>query len=266
MSDHATQPSGAEPRDVHENEDQELTRDFDEMMFYAGNNDECNNDEARYIASQLLMRPNLPLLFRVDAHMVLACGKVDYLHHAQEAVRLAELGREQLGPDQTSEARDDLNNLLDRAQETLRYAEDDSAELKRTKEGLKAGTTRKPQRGVQIVYGSLYYRGDTESDSSEVEIERRTVGKIQRKDEIDSEPDNNVDGEAVQDVIRPDSISADGTKAPQSEVEESTCTKSKGKRKARSVSDDSGMEENAVDGKKHSSSKGRKTDKSAITP
>jgi len=156
MSDHDTQPSDAEPRDVHETEDSELNSYFNHMMAYAENNDENSNDEARDIASQLLTRPNLPLLFRVGAHMVLACGKVDYLHHAQEAVRLAELGREQLGPDQTSEARDDFENLLDRARETLRHAEDDSAELKRIKEGLKAGTIKKPQRGVQIMYGSLY--------------------------------------------------------------------------------------------------------------
>jgi len=288
MSDHATQPSGEEPRDVHENENQGLNEDFDLMMFYAGNNDECNNDEARDIATQLLTRPNLPLLFRVEAHMVLACGKVDYLYHAREAVHFAELDREELGPGQTSEARDDLEKLLDRARETLRHAEDDSAELKRIKEGLKAGTIKKPQRGVQILYGSLYCKslhlfrhrwntnsiedsGDTESDSSEVEFERRTVGKIQSKVKIDSESDDdeaeeNVDGEALQDEIKSDSISADGAEVPQSEVEESTRPKSKGKRKACSVSDDSGMEENAVDGKQHSSSKGRKTYKSAITP
>ena len=118
---------------------------------------------------------------------------------------------------------------------------------------------------------SIEDSGDTESDSSEVEFERRTVGKIQSKVKIDSESDDdeaeeNVDGEALQDEIKSDSISADGAEVPQSEVEESTRPKSKGKRKACSVSDDSGMEENAIDGKKHRGSKGRKAYKSAITP
>lgn len=287
MSDHATPPSCTEPRDVHEN--QEMNSVFDDMMMFAELKDENANDEGRYYASQLLRRPNLPLLFRADAHIVLACGKVDYLYHAQEAVRVAELGREQLGPDQTSEVKEGAEDLLDRAREALRRAECDSAELKLIKEGLKAGTIKKPKRYKPIRYGvngkSLYllqhqYRTLTaddeesdgsEQDSSEVEFERRTVGKIHSKVEYSSEPNDSgaekdIDGLTDQDGIQSDSNSADASERPQSEVEESIRTKSKGKRKTCRSSDDSGVEEYVVDSKKRSGAEGRKSLKSTIIP
>lgn len=171
MSHYATQPSSAESRNLNEDENRELNTDFNNMMTYAEINDEIAQEEARDIASRLLMHPNLPPLLRADAHMILACGNVDYLYHAQEAVRIAESCREQLGPGETPEAREEAEYLLDKARETLRYAKCDSAELKRIKEGLEAGTIKKPKRGTTLMYGgshrkSLYlfqYRSNTDS-------------------------------------------------------------------------------------------------------
>lgn len=87
-----------------------------------------------------------------------------------------------------------------------------------------------------------------------------------RSESDENEAEKNTDDEAELDDIESDTISADATEAPQSEVEDSTSTKSKGKRKACSSSDDSGVGENVVDGKKHSSSRGRKASNMTITP
>lgn len=87
MSAHTTRPSRADP---HENENRLLEMFTNQMMSLAEKDDNASNIEARDIASMLIMRANLPLLYRVDAYIVLACGKVDPLYHAQEAVRVAE--------------------------------------------------------------------------------------------------------------------------------------------------------------------------------
>lgn len=156
VNEPSAQPGLAEPRDPHENENRLLKMFSDQMMSLAEKDDDPSKTEARNIASMLIMRANLPLLFRVDAHIVLACGNEDYLYHAREAVRVAEWGRELFGSGKTPEAREAVEDLLDRARETLRRAERDSPELKRINECLKAGTIKRPKKGTRIMYGGIH--------------------------------------------------------------------------------------------------------------
>ena len=111
--------------------------------------------EARELALELLERPDLPLAIRVRAHIILARGKEDYVHHAQKAVRLAERGREAFGPGSTPEARAAVEGLLKRARETLRRAELDLAECERIRAGLRDGSIKKAE-GEKIIYGGTY--------------------------------------------------------------------------------------------------------------
>lgn len=189
MSHYATQPSSAESRNLNEDENRELNTDFNNMMTYAEIIDEIAHEEARDIASRLLMHPNLPLLLRADAHIILACGKMDYLYHAQEAVCNAELGQELLGSGKTSEGREDVEDRLNRAREALRRAECDSAELKRIKEGLKAGTIDDSEAEKNIdseakldeTKSISNSADDTEALQSKVEESIHTKSKGKRK-------------------------------------------------------------------------------------
>jgi hypothetical protein len=75
-----------------------LDRDMMELSY---KNTAEISKQACKIAHMLLERAELPMAFRVHAHVVLATGDTAYLHHAQEAVRFAEMGREIYGPGDT---------------------------------------------------------------------------------------------------------------------------------------------------------------------
>ncbi|KAL2032786.1 hypothetical protein VTO58DRAFT_105958 [Aureobasidium pullulans] len=98
--------------------------------------------EAHDIAHMLLERAELPLAFRTRAHMVLSGGKTDYLCHAQEAVRIAEKGRDIFGPGKTAQEKYAVEALLWQAREMLRRAERDMKELEDIRARKRAGTLK----------------------------------------------------------------------------------------------------------------------------
>ncbi|TIA24105.1 hypothetical protein D6C80_00532 [Aureobasidium pullulans] len=125
-----------------------------QMMALSEENTPASHIQACEIAEMLLERAELPLAFRVHAHIVLGCGKNGYLHHANEAVRFAEMGQRIYGPGKTAEAQAAVEDLMWQARETLRRAERDMEELKGIKESVKAGHL-KLKSGQKLVYGNL---------------------------------------------------------------------------------------------------------------
>jgi hypothetical protein len=100
-----------------------------DMMELSYKNTAEPSKQASEIAHMLLERAELPLAFRVHAHVGLAPGDTACLHHAQEAVRFAERGREIYGPGDTPEAQAAVADLLWQAREVLRRAERDMKKL-----------------------------------------------------------------------------------------------------------------------------------------
>ncbi|THX59132.1 hypothetical protein D6D06_02364 [Aureobasidium pullulans] len=125
-----------------------------QMMALSEENTLASHIQACEIAEMLLERAELPLAFRVHAHIVLGCGKNGYLHHANEAVRFAEMGQRIHGPGKTAEAQAAVEDLMWQARETLRRAERDMEELEGIKESVKAGHL-KLKSGQKLVYGNL---------------------------------------------------------------------------------------------------------------
>ncbi|KAG2161839.1 hypothetical protein JADG_001578 [Aureobasidium aubasidani] len=122
-----------------------------QMMALSEENTPASQIQACEIAEMLLERAELPLAFRVHAHIVLGCGKNGYLHHANEAVRFAEMGQRIYGPGKTAEAQAAVEDLMWQARETLRRAERDMEELKGIKDSVKAGHL-KLKSGQKLVY------------------------------------------------------------------------------------------------------------------
>jgi hypothetical protein len=133
-----------------------------DMMELSYKNTAESSKQASEIAHMLLERAELPLAFRVHAHVVLATGKTAYLHHAQEAVRFAEMGREIYGSGSTPEAQAAVADLLWQARETLRRAERDMKELEDIRKRVKSGEL-KVKKGEKIMYGN---KNGKHSDSS----------------------------------------------------------------------------------------------------
>ncbi|KAH0362260.1 hypothetical protein KCU65_g8198, partial [Aureobasidium melanogenum] len=155
----------------HEHSGMALATLDDQMMALAHENTPQSTEKADGIAHMLLERAELPLAFRVHAHIVLACGKKDYLHHAKEAVRFAEMGREIYGQGKTPESRAAVEDLLWEARESLRRAERDMKELEDLKARIKAGEV-KPKKGVKLMYGNINddYHLQADKPSTRVEI------------------------------------------------------------------------------------------------
>jgi hypothetical protein len=124
-----------------------------DMMGLSYKNTAESSKQASEIAHMLLERAELPLASRVHAHVVLATGKTAYLHHAQEAVRFAEMGREIYGPGSTPEAQAAVADLLWQAREMLRRAERDMKELEDIRKRVKSGEL-KVKKGEKIMYGN----------------------------------------------------------------------------------------------------------------
>ena len=125
-----------------------------QMMTLAYENTPQSTEEAHDIAHMLLERAELPLAFRVRAHIVLASGKTDYLHHAKEAVRFAEMGREIFDLGKTPESKAAVEDLLWEAREALRRAERDMKELEDLRKKIKAGEL-KWKKGEKLLYGNI---------------------------------------------------------------------------------------------------------------
>jgi hypothetical protein len=105
-----------------------------DMMELSYKNTAETSKQASEIAHMLLERAELPLAFRVHAHVVLATGDTAYLHHAQEATRFAKVGGEIYGSGDTPEARAAVADLLWQAREVLRRAERDMKKLEDIRE------------------------------------------------------------------------------------------------------------------------------------
>jgi hypothetical protein len=151
MSDHQTIPDSINPHETTEH----VMAVFDrQMMALSEENTLASHTQACEIAEMLLERAELPLAFRVHAHIVLGCGKNGYLHHANEAVRFAEMGQRIHGPGKTPEAQAAVEDLMWQARETLRRAERDMEELEGIKESVKAGHL-KLKSGQKLMYGNL---------------------------------------------------------------------------------------------------------------
>jgi len=97
---------------IHENSEKVMAAFHDKMMALAEENTAQSATEAHEIAHLLLEHAELPLAIRARAHIVLSSGKTNYLHHAQEAVRIAQKGRDIFGPGSTPEAKAAVDGLL----------------------------------------------------------------------------------------------------------------------------------------------------------
>ncbi|CAD0115079.1 unnamed protein product [Aureobasidium uvarum] len=126
----------------------------DQMMELAYKNISKSAKEASDIAHMLLEHVRLPLLFRVHAHIVLASGKTDYLFHAKQAIRVAEIGREIYGPGKTEESKAAVEDLLWQANEALRRAERDMKILEDLEKRVK-DRKLKLKKGEKILYGKV---------------------------------------------------------------------------------------------------------------
>jgi hypothetical protein len=126
----------------------------DQMLDLAYKNTPESAEEAHDIAHMLLERAQLPLAFRVRAHVVLASGKTAYLHHAREAVRFAEMGRDIYGPGSTPESRAAVQDLLWEAREALRRAERDMELFNDINQRIQTGDL-KLKKGENISYGNV---------------------------------------------------------------------------------------------------------------
>ncbi|THY91917.1 hypothetical protein D6C95_06227 [Aureobasidium pullulans] len=139
---------------IHENSEKVMAAFHDKMMALTEENTAQSATEAHEIAHLLLERAEIPLAIRARAHIVLSSGKTNYLHHAQEAVRIAQKGRDIFGPGSTPEAKAAVEGLLWEAEGMLRRAERDMEELEGLKARKKAGTL-KLKKGEKLLYGNI---------------------------------------------------------------------------------------------------------------
>ncbi|TIA03434.1 hypothetical protein D6C82_01879 [Aureobasidium pullulans] len=132
---------------IHENSEKVMAAFHDKVMALAEENTAQSATEAHEIAHLLLEHAELPLAIRARAHIVLSSGKTNYLHHAQEAVRIAQKGRDIFGPGSTPEAKAAAEGML-------RRAERDMEELEDLKARKKAGTL-KLKKDEKLLYGNI---------------------------------------------------------------------------------------------------------------
>lgn len=108
------------------------------MMAILEKETEQSCTEAGDIATKLLTQPDLPMLYRVRSHIVLAYGQHHYLWHARKAIELIEVGRARFGRGDTPGELRAFDRLFNEAQYVLHLAEADSAELETVKAELEA--------------------------------------------------------------------------------------------------------------------------------
>lgn len=137
----------------HTNKEAVFEALWKEMERLAKSGVKAEGDEARRIAHHLISYAELPMLYRIRAHMALACGKHSYVWHAQEAVRLATKSietdwlpkeSEAVSEQQAKKEKEAAQALLKCAQEALDEALKDHAELEAIREEYKkSGATGK---------------------------------------------------------------------------------------------------------------------------
>lgn len=101
----------------------------DQMMKIVRRGTQEAIDEAGGIASELLTYPELPLLIRVRAHIVLSYGQHDYLWHARKAAELVADGSQRFGPGDSAAEQEALKLLKLETQFVLDQAEADNKAL-----------------------------------------------------------------------------------------------------------------------------------------
>ncbi|THW27087.1 hypothetical protein D6D25_06248 [Aureobasidium pullulans] len=188
---------------IHENSEKVMAAFHDKMMALAEENTAQSATEAHEIAHLLLEHAELPLAIRARAHIVLSSGKTNYLHHAQEAVRIAQKGRDIFGPGSTPEAKAAVDGLLWEAEGMLRRAERDMEELADLRARKKAGTL-KLKKGEKLLYGNI----NGESNPPPRLLKFVTVTAVEMHD--DDETDRIADMPTVATSGTQDHVSSDG--------------------------------------------------------
>lgn len=146
------------PSDVGQNSEAVFQALFEQMMTHHRTATEAGAAKADEIALDLIKHAELPLLFRVRAHMVPASGNnAEYMWHAREAVRVAEMGISLFGEGHGSSTGGPAALLAD-ARETLRRAERDFTHMENQRKELEA-------EGYEV------FRGEPE-DGEVVEVVR----------------------------------------------------------------------------------------------
>ncbi|KAL2028835.1 hypothetical protein VTO58DRAFT_109865 [Aureobasidium pullulans] len=190
---------------IHENSEKVMAAFHDKMMALTEENTAQSATEAHEIAHLLLERAELPLAIRARAHIVLSSGKTNYLHHAQEAVRIAQKGRDIFGPGSTPEAKAAVEGLLWEAEGMLRRAERDMEELEGLKARKKAGTL-KLKKGEKLLYGNI----NGELNPPPHVLKFVTVTAVQVYDGFYDETDRIADMPTVATSGTQDHVSSDG--------------------------------------------------------
>lgn len=85
------------------------------------NHAEDNYEEAERLANRLIAIADTPFLIRAKAHMVIGCGDSEnFLFHAEEGVRIVELGIQTIAtPEPGSDKDKAARSLLKQAQMVL---------------------------------------------------------------------------------------------------------------------------------------------------
>lgn len=175
----------ARPLNMSVNANSERTFELlhDQMYTLAA---ECTDEsvaESQKIARGLLNHAELPMLYRVRAHINLAGGEHKYVWHAQEAVRWVEKGIEWLG------GGPGIDGLMEEAQGTLRRA----TRTRRNQEAAYARWVAKGRPGGGYRYGEKDEDNKDEEDEEEEEEEKKK--KEDEEDEKDEDEDEEDDKE-----------------------------------------------------------------------
>lgn len=156
LDSHLAQHGSRLHGNIHENREKVVNAFHEQMMTLEREGTAESMDKAREIAHDLITRAELPLVIRVRAHITLSTGDSDYLFHAQEALRLAEKGRELFGPGDTVESQAAVDGLIWEAREMARRAESDLGKLAELRAQWKAGKL-KAKKGEKVMYGGKNY-------------------------------------------------------------------------------------------------------------
>lgn len=122
---------------LHEYENQSLHQNvetgseslYDRMEELSAEETEGIIAEAEDIARQLIMNSNLPLLYRVRAHIILGIGQTNFFYHAREAVRICEMAIARFAEEiLTANGIPGEQSLLAKARRVLRIREAEEAQ------------------------------------------------------------------------------------------------------------------------------------------
>ncbi|CAD0013264.1 unnamed protein product [Aureobasidium pullulans] len=166
MNDHITSPAQQAAHvtnhetSIHENSEKVMAAFHDKMMALAEENTAQSATEAHEIAHLLLEHAELPLAIRARAHIVLSSGKTNYLHHAQEAVRIAQKAVTFLVLEAPPKQRQPSTAYCGRQKECSAALSATWRSSQTLGQGKKAGTL-KLKKGEKLLYGNI---NDDETD------------------------------------------------------------------------------------------------------